>query len=95
MMILDSVRRLPIDGYALAQYIRQRSDELEEESLYPALQRLLRGGLIRGQWETSATSRRAPIYRITQAGLKHLKREVSRFDHMLEGVRLVLSPSEP
>ena len=95
MMILESLTRRPMHGYALAQFIRQRSEELlqvEEGSLYPALQRLLKAGLIRGQWEISATSRRVRTYRVTHTGIKHLEREVSRFDCMLEGVRLVLSP---
>lgn len=95
LMVLDSVRRQPMHGYALAQHIKQRSSDLlevEEGSLYPALQRLLRDGLVKAQWETSATNRRVRTYRITPAGVKHLEREVERFDRMLQGVRLVLMP---
>ena len=61
MMILQSVRRQPMHGYALVQYIKQRSNALlqvEEGSLYPALQRLLKENLVKAQWETSASNRR-------------------------------------
>jgi PadR family transcriptional regulator, regulatory protein PadR len=97
MMILQSLRRQPMHGYALVQHIKQRSNDLlqvEEGSLYPALQRMLRENLVKAQWETSATNRRVRTYRITPAGIKHLEREVSSFEQMLQGIRLVLSPTE-
>jgi PadR family transcriptional regulator, regulatory protein PadR len=94
MMILESLRRQPAHGYALVQHIQQRSKHLlqvEEGSLYPALQRLLKGKLVRAEWKiSSATNRRVRMYEITRAGLKHLDREISSFDRMLEGVDLVL-----
>jgi PadR family transcriptional regulator PadR len=97
MMILQSVRRQPMHGYALVQHIKQRSNELlqvEEGSLYPALQRLLKEGLLKAEWELSSTNRRVRTYKITPAGTKHLEREVSRFEQMLEGIHLVLTPAE-
>jgi PadR family transcriptional regulator PadR len=97
MMILQSVRRQPMHGYALVQHIKQRSNELlqvEEGSLYPALQRLLKAGLLKAEWQLSATNRRVRTYKITPAGTKHLEREVSRFEQMLEGIHLVLTPAE-
>ena len=97
MMVLQSLDRQPMHGYALVQHIRQRSNELlqvEEGSLYPALQRLLRERLVKAEWEISATNRRVRTYRITAAGAKHLQREISRFERMLEGIHLVLSPAE-
>ncbi|MBT9331268.1 PadR family transcriptional regulator [Paracidobacterium acidisoli] len=97
MMVLQSLRRQPMHGYALVQHIRQRSNELlqvEEGSLYPALQRLLKDRLVKAEWEISATNRRVRTYRITAAGNRHLDREVSRFERMLEGIHLVLSPAE-
>jgi len=94
MMILESLRRQPAHGYALVQHIQQRSNHLlqvEEGSLYPALQRLLKGKLVRAEWKISSwTNRRVRMYEITSAGLKHLDREISSFDRMLEGVDLVL-----
>jgi PadR family transcriptional regulator PadR len=97
MMILRSLTRQPMHGYALVQHIKQRSNELlqvEEGSLYPALQRLLKDGLLRAEWEISASNRKVRTYRITPSGKKHLEREVSSFERMLEGVTRVLSPVE-
>ena len=97
MMILQSLRRQPMHGYALVQYIKQRSNDLlqvEEGSLYPALQRMLKDNLVKAQWETSATNRRVRTYRITPAGVRHLDREVSSFEQMLKGINLVLAPAE-
>ena len=97
MMILQSLRRQPMHGYALVQHIKQRSNELlqvEEGSLYPALQRMLKDNLVKAQWETSASNRRVRTYRITPAGIKHLEREVSSFEQMLKGINLVLAPAE-
>ena len=96
MMILQSLQRQPMHGYALVQHIQQSSQDLlqvEEGSLYPALQRMLRDGLLKAMWEMSATNRRVRTYRITPAGVKHLRREVLSFERMLEGIRLVLSPA--
>ena len=97
MMILQSLRQQPMHGYALVQYIRQRSNELlqvEEGSLYPALQRLLKEGLVKAEWELSASNRRVRTYRTTPAGVKHLEREINSFERMMEGVTLVLSPAK-
>ncbi len=97
MMILQSLRRQPMHGYALVQHIKQRSRDLlqvEEGSLYPALQRMLRDNLVKADWQISASSRRVHTYRITPAGIKHLEREVSSFEQMLKGINLVLSPAE-
>jgi len=97
MMILRTVKRGPLHGYALAQHIKRTSNDLlqiEEGSLYPALQRLLKAGLLKAEWGISATNRRVRTYKLTPAGAKHLDREVSRFERMLEGITRVLAPSE-
>ena len=97
MMILQSLRRQPMHGYALVQHIRQQSKELlqvEEGSLYPALQRMLKENLVKAKWEISSTNRRVRTYRITPAGVRHLEREVSSFEQMLQGIALVLSPTK-
>jgi len=97
MMILQSLRRQPMHGYALVQHIKQRSRDLlqvEEGSLYPALQRMLKEKLVKAEWEISPTNRRVRTYRITLAGIKHLEHEVSSFEQMLKGIHLVLSPVE-
>jgi transcriptional regulator len=95
MMVLRLLKREPMHGYALVQRIQQASNNLlqvEEGSLYPALQRLLKDGLLEAQWGVSATNRRVRIYRITRAGVKHLTSEVTSFERMLEGINLVLAP---
>ena len=92
MMVLRLVRQQPLHGYALVQRIRQVSNDLlqvEEGSLYPALQRLLKAKLLRAEWGVSATNRRVRIYSITAAGRKHLAAQVSSFEQMLEGISLV------
>jgi transcriptional regulator len=96
MMILESLRRQAAHGYALVQHIQQRSNNLlqvEEGSLYPALQRLLKAKLVKAEWTVSpSTNRRVRIYEITKIGLRHLEREISSFDRMLEGIQMVLGP---
>ena len=97
MMILESLRRQPAHGYALVQHIQQRSNNLlqvEEGSLYPALQRLLKAKLVKAEWGFSSTNRRVRTYQITAAGLRHLEREISSFEQMFQGIALVLNPVE-
>jgi|SRR5882762_3440033 len=97
MMVMQSLRHRPMHGYALVQHIKQKSNELllvEEGSLYPALQRLLKQDLVKAQWETSATGRRVRTYRITRTGVKHLEQQVSMFRRMFDGIALILHPAE-
>ena len=97
MMILRTLKRQPLHGYALVQHIKRVSDDLlqiEEGSLYPALQRLLKEELVKAEWGISATNRRVRIYKLTVAGAKHLEREVSSFEKMLEGITRVLARGE-
>jgi PadR family transcriptional regulator, regulatory protein PadR len=89
MMLLQALRRQPMHGYALAQHIRGASGDLlqiEEGSLYPALQRMLKAKWVSAEWGLSARNRRVRIYRITAAGRKQLEREVSAFKRMLGGI---------
>ena len=97
MMVLRLVQHEPLHGYALVQRIKQVSNDLlqvEEGSLYPALQRLLKAKLVQAEWGVSATNRRVRIYRITAAGRRHLAAEVSSFEQMLQGISLVLALGE-
>src|ERR1700751_2372501 len=97
MMILESLRRQPAHGYALVQHIQQRSNNLlqvEEGSLYPALQRLLKAKLVKAEWPLSPTNRRVRTYEITAAGLRHLEKEISSFERMFQGISLVLNPEK-
>lgn len=97
MMILESLRRQPAYGYALVQHIQQRSNNLlqvEEGSLYPALQRLLKAKLVKAAWELSSTNRRVRTYQITADGLRRLEQQISSFERMYEGISLVLNPGK-
>jgi len=97
MMILRTLKRRPLHGYALVQHIKRTSNDLlqiEEGSLYPALQRLLKEELVKAEWAVSSTNRRVRIYKLTPAGARHLQREVSSFERMLEGITRVLTPGE-
>jgi PadR family transcriptional regulator PadR len=98
MMILHVLRHQRLHGYALVQTIKRTSEDLlqvEEGSLYPALQRMLRSGLVRARWEMSQSGRRVRTYAITPRGVAHLDDEVSSFERMLEGIRRVLAPAKP
>ena len=94
MMVLRLLKQAPMHGYALVQRIQQTSRNLlqvEEGSLYPALQRLLKDGLVEAEWSVSSTNRRVRVYRITSEGARHLSSELSSFERMFEGINLVLS----
>jgi transcriptional regulator len=97
MMILQTLKRKPMHGYALAQTLKTTSEdllEIEEGSRYPALQRMLKSGCVTAEWTTSAHNRKVRVYRITPAGRKQLQREISAFDQMLAGIARVMRPSE-
>lgn len=97
MMILQSLRRKPMHGYALAKHIKQVSEDLlkiEEGSLYPALQRMLKEGWLESEVGVSAKNRPIRIYRLTDEGLKHLEQELSRFEKMFAGIWRVLGPAQ-
>ena len=94
LMILHSLRMKPMHGYALVKYIKQVSDDLlqvEEGSLYPALQRMLREGLLESKEGISAKGRPTRIYRLTRAGIQHLEKERSSFEKMFAGITRVLT----
>jgi PadR family transcriptional regulator len=98
MMVLQTLQRQPLHGYALVQHIKRTSNDLlqiEEGSLYPALQRMLKQGWVKARWTVSTTGRRIREYELTAAGAKHLARELSSFEALLQGIRLVLAPEEP
>ena len=93
LLILHSLQRGPLHGYAIAQTIHILSGEVlkvEEGSLYPALLRMLKAGWVSAEWGVSARNRRVRVYRITTSGRKQLVREVSAFDQMMEGIARVM-----
>ena len=94
LMVLQSLRLKPMHGYALVKHIKQVSGQLlqvEEGSLYPALQRMLREGWLEAEAGVSAKGRPTRIYRLTSAGLKHLEAEVVSFEKMFAGITRVLA----
>ena len=97
IMILQSLRLRPMHGYALVKHIKQVSDDMrrvEEGSLYPALQRMLREGWLEAQAGISSKGRPTRIYRLTDEGLRHLESEVVSFEKMFEGFTRVLSAAK-
>ena len=94
LMILHSLRVKPMHGYALVKHVKLVSDDLlqvEEGSLYPALQRMLREGLLDSKEGISAKGRPTRIYRLTKAGIKYLENEMSSFEKMFAGISRVLA----
>ena len=94
LMILHSLRLKPMHGYALVKHIQQVSGDLlqiEEGSLYPALQRMLKDGLLESEAGVSAKGRPTRIYRLTQSGLHRLEDERSSFEKMFSGITRVLA----
>ena len=78
LLILKTVALEPLHGWAIAQRIRQLSDDIlqvQQGSLYPALQRLEKQGWITADWGASENNRRARFYRLTRAGHKRLAHE--------------------
>ena len=94
MMILQSLRYRAMHGYALARHIKACSDDLlqiEEGSLYPALQRMLKLGWVESEPGVSPRGRPVRLYKLTPAGLRHLEQEVSSFEKMFAGITRVLA----
>jgi transcriptional regulator len=94
LMILRTLHRQPMHGYALAQHIKSVSDDLlqiEEGSLYPALQRMLKAGWLESEMGLSSRNRPVRVYRLTAAGEKRLEQETSSFERMFAGIQRVLS----
>jgi PadR family transcriptional regulator PadR len=83
MLILKTLARLgSMHGYGIAQHIQQTSEDIlqvEEGSLYPALQRMLIKGWVVGEWKQSENNRRARFYRLTPEGRKQLARELREY----------------
>jgi len=93
MLILKSLSRGPMHGYGIAEHIHLMSEdvlEVEEGSLYPALQRLLIQGWVSAEWAQSENNRRARFYRMTAAGRKQLERELSEFQRVMRAITRVI-----
>ena len=93
MMVMRTLLAGKANGYEIAKAIERSSDdvlEVDHGSLYPALHRLEKGGLIVGKWEVSSTNRRARFYRLTAAGRKRLTVEHSKWEQMAAAVSRVM-----
>ncbi len=94
LLVLRVLQPGALHGYAIAQRIHQLSNELlqvEEGSLYPALQRMLLKGWVQAEWGISETNRKVRIYRLTAAGRKQLQAELQDYDRVTQGIQAVLS----
>lgn len=93
LLVLRVLRSGPLHGYAIAQRIHQLSSDalrVEEGSLYPALQKILRKGWARAAWGTSETSRRVRFYTLTKDGLRQLETELADYERQTQAIRTVL-----
>jgi PadR family transcriptional regulator PadR len=93
LLILQSLARGPLHGYAIAKRIKDASGnglEIEDGSLYPALNRMLVKGWLQAEWGTSENNRRARFYKLTNLGRKQLQAETEEFNKLVKSIRLVM-----
>src|SRR5262244_2582601 len=94
LLILRSLARNgQMHGYEIAKFIQQISKDVlqvEEGSLYPALQRMLTKGWVKAEWGVTSENRRARYYHLTPAGRKQLEAELSQFERVIGAVRRVI-----
>ncbi len=93
LLLLKALSLEPMHGYGIAQRLRQISGDvfqIEEGTLYPALQRLLAKAWVAGEWKQTENNRRARYYRLTPAGRKQLKAERADFERMLGAIVRVM-----
>jgi PadR family transcriptional regulator PadR len=95
LLIMESLRRSPAHGYAITHLIRARSaDALQVAtgSLYPALHRLERQGLLDSEWGITDQKQRAKFYRLTADGIRQLDRDRSKWTAIVEAITGILGP---
>jgi len=97
LLILRTIARIgPMHGYGIAQYVAQISNEvlqIEEGTLYPALQKMLVKDWLSGEWRVTENGRRARYYSLTAAGKKQLALELENFDRVSVAIRQVIQPA--
>jgi transcriptional regulator len=94
LMILKSLSWKPMHGYALSQRLMDISEDylrIEEGSLYPALQRMLKCGWLETEMGLSARNRPVRIFKVTEAGKRHLQEELVSVERMFAGITRVLT----
>src|SRR5919204_1443488 len=95
LLILRVIALEPMHGWAIAQRIRQTSNDqlrVGQSALYPALHKLEQQGWIAAEWRASAHNRRAKYYKLTAAGRKALKAETAQWDRLSAAIAMILKP---
>ena len=93
MLVLHALARGPMHGYAIARRIKDSSAntlEIEDGSLYPALNRMLVKGWLQAEWGISENNRRARFYKLTTDGRKQLARETKQFETLVMAIQRVM-----
>ena len=93
MLVLKSLQVEPMHGWGITERIEQWSDgvlQINQGSLYPALHRLTRNGLITSSWRVTENSRRARYYALTAAGRRALSNEQTSWERLSEAVNLIM-----
>ena len=93
MLVLKTIALGPLHGYGIAQHIKQLSRDVlqvDEGSLYPALQRMRQRGWLTAEWETTPNNQRARYYSITAAGRKQLGAEEAGFAELVTAIQRVM-----
>jgi transcriptional regulator len=93
MLIMRTLARGAMHGYAIAVAIESRSEDVlrvEEGSLYPALHRLELASMLTSDWRTSETNRRAKFYKLTAAGRKHLAAQSTNWNRLVLAIARVM-----
>lgn len=96
MLILKTIAAGPAHGYGIAQHIKLLSRDVlqvDEGSLYPALQRLRQRGYLKAEWALTPNNQRARYYTITAAGRKQLGQEEAGFEQLIEAIQRVMNPA--
>ena len=96
MLVLKALLLEPMHGWGITERIEQWSEsvlQLGQGTLYPALYRLERQGLIRSEWKVTENNRRARYYSLTRAGRKQFTDELAQWRRMARAVDLVLAAS--
>ncbi|HWJ14648.1 MAG TPA: PadR family transcriptional regulator [Gemmatimonadaceae bacterium] len=93
MLVLKTIALGPLHGYGIAQHIKQLSRDVlqvDEGSLYPALQRMRQRGWLTAEWGTTPNNQRARYYSITAAGRKQLGAEEAGFAELVTAIQRVM-----
>ena len=94
ILILKTLSWGPMNGYAVAQWVRQTTDgevDVEEGALYPALHRMEHRGWLSSEWGLSANNRRAKYYRLTSQGRRMLRERTQSWERLVRAVGAVLN----